>query len=64
MKKIKFEFRIATNYINSEWSEDVEIQFAEDATETEIEDQVNEIYTEWLFEKNQGGWNIVSLPCY
>lgn len=52
----KFKFSIATNYINSEWSEEVELQFADDVTEEEIENEVNEIYTEWLFEKNQGGW--------
>jgi len=52
----KFEFSIATNYINSDWTEEVELQFADDATEQEIEDEVNEIYIEWLNEKNQGGW--------
>lgn len=52
----KFKFSIATNYINSEWSEEIEIQFEDDATEQEIEDEVNQIYTDWLFEKNQGRW--------
>ena len=52
----KFQFSIATNYIRSEWSEEVELQFEDDETEEEIENTVNEIYTQWLFENNQGGW--------
>ena len=59
MKVIKFKFSIATNYINSEWSEEVELHFDDDATEEEIENEVNEIYAEWLVEKNQGGWTAV-----
>ena len=52
----KYRFSIATTYINSEWYEDVELEFDEDLTEDEIEQQVNDIYTEWLFEKNYGSW--------
>lgn len=52
----KFKFSIATNYINSEWSEEVELRFDDGTSEEEIEVQVNEVYTEWMSEKNQGGW--------
>lgn len=52
----KFKFSIATNYINSEWSEEVELRFDDGTSEEEIEVQVNEVYTEWMSKKNQGGW--------
>lgn len=52
----KYTFSIATKYVNSEWSEVVEFQFDDDATEGEIEDQVNELYTEWIFQQNYGGF--------
>lgn len=55
MKK-KYKFSIATPYINSIWEEEVEVEFADDATEEEIENSVTETYTEWLLEKNKGGW--------
>ncbi len=52
----KYKFSIATAYINSEWSEVVELEFDEDASEEDIEEQVNEIYQEWVNEKNYGSW--------
>lgn len=52
----KFRFSIATNFVRSEWTEDVELQFDDDATPDEINSQVDEIYTEWLFDKNSGSW--------
>jgi hypothetical protein len=52
----KYKFSIATVYINSEWSEVVELEFDEDASEEDIEEQVNEIYQEWVNEKNYGSW--------
>lgn len=33
-----------------------ELEFDDDATEEEIEEEVNELYNEWLVAKNQGGW--------
>jgi len=52
----KFRFSIATNFVRSEWTEDVELQFDDDATPDEIISQVDEIYAEWLFDKNRGSW--------
>ena len=52
----KFRFSIATNFVRSEWTEDVELQFDDDATPDEIISQVDEIYSEWLFDKNRGSW--------
>ncbi len=52
--KRKFEFCIATNKVGSEQKETVELEFDDDLTESEIEDQANEVYKEWLFENNEG----------
>ena len=56
MKIIKFEFSIQTRNLGSKVSQVMELQFDEGATDEEIEEQVNEIYNEWLVEKNLGGW--------
>ncbi len=53
----KYNFSIATNLVRSEHSEIVEIHLDDDLTEDEIDAQVTEIYTEWLFENNQGGFS-------
>lgn len=53
----KFSFSIATNYIRSEWKEEVELEFEDDATEEEIEDEVSAYYQEWLNENNHGGFS-------
>lgn len=50
----KFEFCIATNRMGSENKSIIEIDLDDDLTEEEVDNQVNEQYTEWLFEKNQG----------
>lgn len=60
MALIKYEFCIATNRIGSENKEIIEIDLEDDLTEEEIDNQVNEIYTEWLFEKNNGWCTRVS----
>ena len=50
----KFEFCIATNNIGSESKTIVEIDLGDDLTEDEVNEQVDAIYTEWLFENNNG----------
>lgn len=54
MSTVKYEFCISTNKVGSEVKEIVEIDLDDDLTEEEIDNQVGEVYTEWLFEKNQG----------
>lgn len=56
----KFRFSIATNFVRSEWTEDVELEFDDDTTPDEIISQVDEIYTEWLFDKNRGSWTEIN----
>ena len=52
----KFKFNISTNKYGSDCEDEIEIQFDDDETEEEIENQVNQIYQDWLNEKNQGFW--------
>ena len=54
--KRTYKFTIATNNIGSEYSQKVVLDFDEDATEEDIENQVSEAYTEWLNEHNCGGY--------
>lgn len=56
----KYYFSISTNKIGSETSDEVELQFDDDLTDEEIEKQVTEIYTGWLFENNYGGFNEIN----
>ena len=56
MIKKTYNFSIETNMVGSRVDDDIELQFDTDATEEEIEKQVTEIYTEWLFENNNGGF--------
>lgn len=56
MIKRKYKFSIATTYVKSEYSQIMELEFEDDDTEQEIEEQVNQIYTEWLFNNNHGGY--------
>jgi len=51
---IQYEFCIATNRVGSEDKDIIDIEVDDDATEEDIEKQTNEIYTEWLFERNYG----------
>lgn len=54
-----FKFSIATSLIPSDCVEVKELQFDDDATEEEIEEQVNEIYSEWVSAKNYGTWTAI-----
>lgn len=56
MIKKTYNFSIETNRVGSRVDDDIELQFDDDATEKEIEQQVTEIYTEWLFGQNNGGF--------
>ncbi len=56
----KFKFSIGTPYINSEYTETVEFEFEDDVTDEEIQNEMDEIYTEWLFQKNTGTWKSIN----
>jgi hypothetical protein len=57
MIKRKYIFRLATNRVGSDIIEEVELEFNDDLTEEQIEDEVNECYAEWVGENNYGGWS-------
>lgn len=59
MKTKKIEFSIATNRQGSNFKTEVTLQFDDNDTEEEIEEQINHIYAEWLFDNNQGGWKVI-----
>jgi len=58
---IKVNFRIATRYIRSEYTEVIEIDDDElvGMTKEEIDQMIDTMYSKWLAENNYGGWNII-----
>ena len=56
MQKIKFEFHVSTHFVNSTAKDIVELEFEDDATEEEIEDEVAEAYKDWMNNEVEGGW--------
>lgn len=54
--KIIFEFSVWTKYINSQVKENVELEFDDDATEDEIEDEVADIWDDWRNRQCDGYW--------
>jgi hypothetical protein len=55
MKRI-YEFYVETKYIGSRVVEEVELEFDDDATEQEIEKEVDDIWTDWRSQNSDGGW--------
>lgn len=53
------KFSIATQYVKSEHSVTKTIELDDDLSESEIEEQVSELYQEWLSEVNYGGYAII-----
>lgn len=56
MKK-KYIFTLSTNKVGSEQSEIMDFEFDDDASQYEIEDEVNNAYSEWMSENNYGGYS-------
>jgi hypothetical protein len=57
IKKVKFS--ISTHYVKSSYVEEQELEFDDDATEEQITEEIEEIYSEWLAEHTYGGWEII-----
>lgn len=53
----KFRFSLATRYVGSEVSQEMELGFEDNATKDEIENEVEQIYNEWLGNQNYGGFH-------
>lgn len=54
--KIKFEFNVRTRYVGSNVVEEMELEFDDDATEKEIEQQVEQAWIDWRNQEAEGGW--------
>lgn len=59
MKTIKVEFHVGTHYVGSTWSEIVEIEVDEEATEKEIEDELNQYLEGWVWNNIDSGFKII-----
>ena len=59
MRTIEVEFWVSTNYVGSEYKETVEILVEEEATEKEIEDEIDYYYKDWVNNNTDQGWAII-----
>ena len=59
MKTIKVEFHVGTNYVGSTWSEIVEIEVGEEATEQDIEDELSDHLEDWITNNINSGFKII-----
>jgi hypothetical protein len=57
--KRKYEFQVRTWYINSTVKDVVELEFDDNATEEEIEKEVEEVWIEWRNNNCEDGFNRV-----
>lgn len=55
--KAKYEFWYCTRYVNSTVKDIIELDHDDDATEEEIEKEVNEALEYWTFQQIENGWN-------
>lgn len=60
MKKVTAKFSIATTYVRSDYSEEQEFEFDDDASDDEIEEEICSAYETWLSNHNYGGWSITN----
>ena len=56
--KRTYEFYVETRYVGSRVTDEIELQFDDDATEEEIEKEVEECWIEWRNENCEGGWKV------
>lgn len=59
MKTIKVKFYVSTNYVGSAVEEIVEIEVDEDASENEIESDIQAAYEDWLSNNTEREWTII-----
>jgi len=59
MKRI-YEFSVSTHYVGSEVSDKIELEFDDDATEEEIEKEVEDNWCDWRNEQCDGGWKLLA----
>ena len=49
---------VGTPYVGSEWKEEITLDFPENATRQEIEEEVEEYYKDWVWENINTGFQI------
>lgn len=54
--KIKFQFTVGTKYVGSTVKKEVELEFDDEATDDEIEEEAASVYQDWLNNQLDGGW--------
>ena len=59
MKRV-YEFNIGTRYVGSEVVDEMEFDFDDDATEEEMEKEVEEYWLDWRNNNCDGGWRLIS----
>lgn len=59
MKTIKVEFHVGTHYVGSTWSETVEIEVGEEATEQDIENELDKHLEDWVWNNIDSGFKII-----
>jgi len=56
--KRKITMWVGTPYVGSEWKEEITLDFPENATRQEIEEEVEEYYKDWVWENINTGFQI------
>jgi len=60
MRTLNVEFTMSLNLVGCTKEDIVQIDVEDDATDEEIDEIINEEYTQWLFDQNQGGYQILN----
>ncbi|WP_298065104.1 hypothetical protein [uncultured Acinetobacter sp.] len=60
MKIIKFELTVGTRYVGSTVKDEIELEFDDDATQEEIDKEIEEAWIQFRAEECDGGWKVLS----
>lgn len=58
--EITVRFSLGTGFAGSKITEDIKFEFEKETTREEIEKAIGEAYSDWVWDKIDGGWSIVS----
>jgi len=60
MKRI-YEFSVSTRYAGSKVVDEIELEFPDNASEEEIERDVESAWKDWMSDEIDGGWSEINL---
>lgn len=60
MKVLKYRFSVGTTYVGSTVRDDFEFEFDDDATQEEIDNEVEQAWVEFRNQHCDGGWKLIS----